>query len=111
MLISPRPLLRTSSLILAISRCISMAAITALRASSTVTVGAPKRAINPSPIYLSSVPPCLKMMSDMPEKYRFSNCTTLSGGACSDSRVNPRMSANSTVIVWLTPPSLKDSGC
>ena len=33
-----------------------------------VAVGAPNRAINPSPMYLSSVPPCAKMMSDMAVK-------------------------------------------
>ena len=35
---------------------------------SGVAVGAPNSAISPSPMYLSSVPPCLKMISDIAVK-------------------------------------------
>ena len=49
--------------------CIATAALTAFWASSGVAVGAPKSAIRPSPIYLSSVPPCSKMISVIAEKY------------------------------------------
>src|SRR5207237_1152801 len=59
---------RYSRLIPIRRRCIATAVDSAFEASFGVTVGAPNSAINPSPRYLSSVPPCAKMMSVIAEK-------------------------------------------
>lgn len=50
------------------------------------------------------------MISVIAEKYLFSSATTRSRSSCSEMDVNPRMSANSTVIVWSIPPRRNDDG-
>ena len=80
-------------------RLISRAVRTALSASSSFSIGAPKTAMSPSPIYLSRVPPWLKTISVIREKYRFKIILISRGGIVSERRVKPTMSAKRMVAM------------
>jgi hypothetical protein len=60
-------------------RIMSVATNSALSASAALVTGAPKIAINPSPKYLSSMPPCVKITSTISVKCSFSIVTVLRG--------------------------------
>src|SRR6516164_4052127 len=61
------------------ARIISVATSNALSASTDPTTGAPKIAISPSPRYLSSIPPRVKITSTISVKYSLSNITVARG--------------------------------
>ena len=79
---------------------ISQAARTALVSCSSSGAGAPKNAIMPSPMNLSSVPPWRNTSAVSWSNSEFSNIATCAGAMPSDSAVKPQRSANSTVTTF-----------
>ena len=76
---------------------ISSAARTARSASSSRTIGTPKRAITASPMNFSTVPPCRSTIVFISPKYLASTLRSASGSTDSPSAVEPTTSQNSTV--------------
>ncbi len=72
----------------------------ALSASVVLETGAPKRARNPSPRYLSTIPPCLKTISPMLVKKWFSIATVRWGPIFLERVENPRMSMFRSVRIF-----------
>ncbi len=67
-------------------------------------------AMMPSPINLSSVPWCSKIIFDISSKYSLSISMVSLGVIWAEIPVNPLMSVKRTVTFWSVPPGFQSSG-
>ena len=98
------------SLKLSRASSISKPESTACSGSSPLRTGAPKKAIKPSPMYLSTIPPWSKTIFTIFSKYTFRVSTTSLGSSDSEMPVKLRTSENSRTRGVSLPGASMDSG-